>query len=515
MRRRAWLVLLSLCAGLLCGPGARGADWHYTVRPGDELWTVAARYCGSASFAPRIAAENGLADAAVIQPGTRLRIPVQWLVRQPATAELTAVRGEAFLLVPDRRPAETGATIEMGQRLRTDAGAAVVTFADGSTLQVSEDSEVLFNVLTAYGDTGMVDTNLRFYQGRSTSRIHPGNGASRFRISTPSGTAAVRGTEFRLGVEPERTLTETLEGEVGFTQDQEIRLPAGYGVVAGPGSTQRESLLPAPVWSSAPGTHPVGAALRWQGPAGAERYRVSAYAAANPLNPVLEQIVDEPRFELDGLDPGAHRLAVRGISPNALEGYDAALQIQVMAPAPEPMAVADMERGAARLAWQATRPPYRVQITDGPDFDSARELPATAAELLLRDLPAGRYHWRVRDTASVFSAPQTVTVRPPPVSGVQASAAGLAGRVRWAPVTDADAYEVTLLARDGNAAPLSAQTVSRPSAELTLPRYGNYRIEVRAIQNAVAGAPGQAALTAERKVPWWTGPALVLVLFAI
>lgn len=511
MRRCVRLTLLAL----LLAPGAHAADWFYTVRPGDELWNVAARYCGSASYAPRIAAENGLADAASIQPGARLRIPVEWLVRQPATAEVTAVRGDAFLLVPTERPAEAGAAVEMGQRLRTDEGAAVVTFADGSTLQISEHSDVLFNVLTAYGDTGMVDTNLRFYRGRSTSRIEPGNGGSRFRISTPSGTAAVRGTEFRLGVESERTLTETVEGEVGFRQDQEIVLPAGFGVVAGPGTAERESLLPAPTWISAAGTHTPGAELRWQALAGAERYRVSAYGAANPLNPVLERLVDEPRFVIDDLDTGLHRITVRGVSPRDLEGFDAELQVQIMAAAPQLAADDDMVRGAARLSWQATRPPYQVQLADDASFASAEEHTTATAQLALPDLPGGQYYWRVRDEASVFSAAQSLTVRPPPVTGVQAGADKLQGTVRWTPVADAEHYEVTLLGPDPDAAALQVQSVTTPTAALSLPRYGPYRIEVRAIQNEIAGAPGVTDLEPERKMPWWTAPLLVLALFAI
>ncbi len=499
---------------LLLAPCAHAADWYYTVRPGDELWNVAARYCGSAAFAQRIAEENGLADAASIQPGSRLRIPVDWLVRQPATARLTAVRGAALLMVPSPHPAEVGASIEMGQRLRTEQGAAVVTFADGSTLQVSEQTDVLFNVLTAYGDTGMVDTNLRFYRGRSTSRIRPGNGASRFRISTPSGTAAVRGTEFRLGVESDRTLTETVEGEVGFRQDQEVLLPAGFGVVAGPGSVERESLLEAPVWLSAPGTHALGAELNWQPVSGAERYRVSAFAAANPLNPLLEQIVDEPRFRLDGLTSGPHRFTVRAISPRGLEGFDADLEIAVMGAAPRPEATGDMERGATRLVWQDTLPPYRVQIAEDADFAAPHTYTADAAHLNLPDLAAGQYYWRVRDDGSVFSEARTLTVRPPPVTRVQAAAYYRRGTVRWASVPDADGYQVRLLAGASDAEPLQVHTVSTPTTELSLPRYGTYRIEVRAIQNEVAGDPGQTTLEARRRMPWWTAPAMILALFA-
>lgn len=511
MRRRVLLFLIGLA---WCGT-ASTAEWTYTVRPGDELWNVAARYCGSASFAARIARENGLANDALIRPGMRLSIPVAWLVRQPATAEVTAVNGEVFLLEPTRRQATVGMVIDMGQRLLTGAGAAIVTFADDSTLQVSADSEVLFNVLTAYGDTGMVDTNLRFSRGRSTARIHRAVQGSSFRISTPSGTAAVRGTEFRVGVGADKTLTETLEGEVAFRQGQEIALPAGYGVVAGAAGLSREPLLEAPVWISTGGEFALGAELDWQPVPGAQAYRLLAFAASGPRNPRLESVVDMPRLRLMGLPPGPHVLSVRAISASGLEGFDASLAVQVRNPAPRPVVADEHLHGATRLAWVSTAAPYRVQVSATGSFDDAAEFSTDTPTLALPELSVGRHLWRVRDGSSVFSEPETITVRPAAVTGLRAVTDALVAEVRWSPVASADVYRVTLLGRGGDPTPLQSELVSGTDLTLHLPGYRAFRLEVVAVGNGVEGKVRSVELVPQPRVPWWSVPLAMLMLLVL
>ncbi len=519
----AWLALAAL--------PAVAENWIYTVRPGDDLWTLAARYCGSASFAPRIAAANGLADQSLIRPGMRLQLPVEWLVRQPVTAGLVAVRGEVSLLVPAPRQARVGEAIGMGQVLRTGDGAAVVEFADGSTLQVSDDSEVLFNVLTAFGDTGMVDTHLRFLRGRSTSRVQRRHQGSRFRISTPSGTAAVRGTEFRVGIDAETMLTESLEGEVGFRQDQEISLPAGTGLAASPGQLTREPLLEAPRWVVPTGPVALGEELRWQPVAGARRYRVSAFAAADPRTPLLERLVDGDQLVLQGLGLGDHELAVRGVSASGLEGFDARLAIEVRSPAPELVATVQTVRGATRLSWQPTRPPYTVQVAGmvagrvagmvasqdaGEDpFVGARTMAVDAPVLALPDLAAGRYRWRVRDASSVYAAPDEFTVLPPPVTGLRGRTERLAATLSWAPVANADGYRLTLREAGDPAAVLRTLELTEASAEVDLPGYRRFEASVVSVENGLASEPAALELRPQPRAPWWLLAGLFLGLLAL
>ena len=139
----------------------------------------------------------------------------------------------------------------MGDSVITAEGAVLVQFADTSELAIQPNSEVLFNKLTAFGPAGMVDTHLRFAYGRGNARVQPQNRGDRFRIQTPQGIAAVRGTEFRVGHRSEENASnsETLEGLVAFLRpDQNTDLPAGFGVAASARGVVKETLLDAPQW---------------------------------------------------------------------------------------------------------------------------------------------------------------------------------------------------------------------------------------------------------------------------
>ena len=58
-------------------------DWFYTLRPGDDLWQIALRYCGSGNQATAIAAHNGLQNPTQLRAGQRIAIPVAWLAFAP------------------------------------------------------------------------------------------------------------------------------------------------------------------------------------------------------------------------------------------------------------------------------------------------------------------------------------------------------------------------------------------------------------------------------------------------
>lgn len=120
-------------------PTCWGEDWLYTVRPGDELWNVAAKYCGSANFATRLAAHNKLDDPKLVRPGTRIKIPIEWLVRQPADATVVSALGTAYLYAPQREPVEVGQKVSMGHSIETADGSVAVQFADESLLMIAPE----------------------------------------------------------------------------------------------------------------------------------------------------------------------------------------------------------------------------------------------------------------------------------------------------------------------------------------------------------------------------------------
>lgn len=406
-----------------------GPDWRYTVRPGDELWGIAARFCGSSSYAQRLAAHNALTRPEALRAGTALRIPVAWLVRQPAAVLVRAVSGTAQ--DGAGQPLAIGDRIAMGARIRTGDGFAVVAFADGSTLEIGPRSDVLFNILTAFGDTGMVDTHLRFYRGRGAARVVKRATGSRFRIWTPSGIAAVRGTDFRVGTLAQPSVgsrVETLTGAVEFsTANATVPLPAGFGVLASPEGVTRESLLPAPTFvTAAQAVLGPTDVVQWQSVSDAARYSITLYAQGTTQDvPVAAAETIDPQYGLSALPVGVYGVTVRAVSANGLEGYGTTQAVQRVA-APPPVAdlgatvgLFDRGRGDASVTLEWTPGPVEptLELVPLDSVTAAQPLsvPAGASTLSLR-APPGRYRVKAEHrVAGVTSSAATVEfeVQPP------------------------------------------------------------------------------------------------------
>ena len=198
-------LLLLVIAGSLClmTTRAQAEDWIYTTRPGDTLWDISQKYLKSVNYWSRLQQLNNVDVAKQLAPGTKLRMPLSWLKSFAAPANLVSYSGEVQLRTAgtDSALAVSGKQkINIGDTLITsNNGSALIQFADGSTLLLQKNSEVKFNTLSSFGDTGMVDTQLRLQQGRIETRVKPlRNPDSRFEITTPAAVAAVRGTEFRV-----------------------------------------------------------------------------------------------------------------------------------------------------------------------------------------------------------------------------------------------------------------------------------------------------------------------------
>ncbi len=542
MRRsaRAAVGLLLLCGVVV---QALAADWTYSVRPGDDLWRLAAKYCGSTAYAGRLAQHNGLARPQDLQAGARLRIPVDWLVRQPAEVEVIAVTGTVTdgtgqaLAVGDR--------LVMGKQLVTADGFAVVAFADGSTLQVGENSEVLFNILTAFGDTGMVDTHLRFYRGRGTARVIKQEANSKFRIWTPSGIAAVRGTDFRVGAESaaedsagESTRLETVTGAVDFVDGTKtVDVPAGFGVVASAAGVAKEALLTAPVLlGTAKSLWRPDESIRWQADPAAKEYRVVLYQPdGQRQRPIRSRSVSDTEFRLDDLQPGSYTFVVRAVAASGLEGFDSQRQFAVGAPAPVAASVVELLPSDS-FTWQSAQDVdaqgYELQIASDTSFKTAATYSSALPSLPVANTVAadpGRYYWRVKRSDSAYSEPQEIAVHPLPVTKLRAEllprqkqGSGNQGLVvSWASQAAATyALNVTRISRAG--AGSGATSVYRVDdlqgerhevPELTP---GAYRVELTAVAGGLVSEVRTTEISVTKPTPWWLAALFAVpLLFAL
>lgn len=408
-RWRQWALYVALLA--LCAP-VSAQEWAYRIRPGDTLWDLAGDYLKPDIGWRRLQEHNRIADPYRLPPGSVVQIPLAWLDRQPAKAQVVAVRGDATVAFGKAATSKVvaGMRLGAGARLSTPANASLcLQFADGSRLILQGGSELRLDRLSRYGNSGMVDTRLRLQRGRITNEVKPVAGpAAGFIVETPSASSAVRGTQFRVEAEEARTWTEVLDGRVAVSSQRHSSLIGrGYGSVveAGQqGAVKAVPLLPAPDLSALPPAHRQAQAdISWPAIDGAARYRVQASDRRDFNTLLIDLEVDAPQIRLPVLAGGDYFLRVRGIDAQGLEGRDAtaAFHIENLPPPYAIAPAADSVLRDSRIVLSWTQAPgadaYRYQVADNASFDSPlidAGVAATRAELP-KALAPGTYFWRV------------------------------------------------------------------------------------------------------------------------
>ncbi|MFO1424956.1 MAG: FecR domain-containing protein [Candidatus Competibacteraceae bacterium] len=334
---------------LLAATAAHSEEWLYTVRPGDTLLGVSADYLIHADYWPRLQTLNGIADPTRLPPGMKLRIPIPWLKRLPAKARIVSAQGQVNAVIAatgQTVPVHSGLSLQTGDTLLTGPdGAASLEFRDGSRVLLQADSELRMDTLSAYGPTRFADTRIRLQQGRAESQVTSRTGAGpRYEISTPAAASAVRGTRYRIGMDPAAATarTEVLEGTVAFEGRRTTRtVEQGFGTLAETGQAPLPPLplLPPPKLGERP---PV--VTRWPVQLsffplkGAVAYRAQIVPAdpfkallLDTLLPALKsddgEAADPLTLMLKPVGPdlpdGDYIARIRGIDDKGLEGRDA------------------------------------------------------------------------------------------------------------------------------------------------------------------------------------------------
>jgi hypothetical protein len=510
------------------------ADWLYTVRPGDNLWTLADRYLSSPARWPGLARYNGLDEPDRLIPGSLLRIPVAWLRIRPVAAELVAARGQVELLRPDGAsgPAGAGARLGGGEILITGAeAAATVRLAGGTVVEIGPESRVAFDALSAYGKTGMIASRLGLATGRVRATVPRGTGG--LSIQTPAATAAVRGTAFRLASDLSGTRAEGLEGVIGIESAGIVRrLVAGTGTLARPGAppARVRPLLPPPRVAGPIEAESVPQRVVLEPIAGAVAYRLELLGGPSGEELLHSRRAEQPELRFD-LPNGGYRIRARGIDADGVEGRDLEGEIRVHArpepPVPLRPRPGGIEReGRPRFAWAAPEGAegYRFELRrEGEPAPLLTLELAEAGTTLPIELPVGTYSWRVATRAMGEIGPLGPSwrfERRPPSPTPEATAAfAEAGMVlRWPELAAAQRREVQLAREAGFAEVRFARSLDGPELTLPWPEPGRWYLRTRILE--ADGEAGPWSVPQAIDVPWrsfWplAAPVLLAILAAL
>lgn len=491
-------------APALSQPSETAPEWVYTLSNNDSLASLSSSLLQNAADGHRLLAHNGLPSNATLKAGDTLRIPVAWLKRQPEPAKVSTVSGNVQHISGSngRKTALTEQSlVRVGDELLSGAGSATLTLADGSEIRVSPNTRLMFNRLTQYGKTGMVDTRLRLQKGEVHSRVKPlqGNG-SRFEISTPSAVAAVRGTTFSMQSGVDGSSIQVKTGAVDFGRPGKAqRIPAGYGAsvtTTGAGRLNIRQLPPAPSLNYfEPVVSQLPTELSWQ-PNAAQAHRIDIFETTSG-GWVQSRNVTGSQFPINQLDNGKYEVHVAALDQRGIAGLPAVIPIEIELLAQTPVLIAP-EQGSSvdddmpEFRWQlnGTNELARVEIARDESFKDLISTSEWAPEnraLPSRALSPGTYFWRVTTEAggTSFAASEarelTVNGTLPPVRIININYLDSQVRVFWERAGTAKNYRLQLSEEPSFQNIIKEADVPDTTASLRLIPGRRYFVRVKAL----------------------------------
>jgi hypothetical protein len=254
---------------------------------------------------------------------------------------------------------------------------------------------IVFDLLQAYGDTGMVDSRLRLLSGKMESSVRKSIGpGSRFEIGTQSVIAAVRGTRFRQKFDKVTRISniEVLQGEILARQElarqaktlkektgQEntgVSITKGFGIQASPDQplTAPVALLAAPVWLTPPAAElQPGKTLQWQPVSDAVSYIINLFDTET--GGLIREISSATtKLNVPDLPTGGYRLTVSAVDKNQLQG-DVLVTEFNLSPRPVifiPLINTEWAEEGVKVSWK-TDPDhelYEIQFSEDASFSN-------------------------------------------------------------------------------------------------------------------------------------------------
>ncbi|MDN6320573.1 MAG: FecR domain-containing protein [Marinobacter sp.] len=488
--------------------GSAVPEWIYTLKPGENFTEVASDLLVASHSSGRLLQYNNIDNSATLGEGDRIRIPLSWLKRQPNPARVTSVSGNVQLISGidgRKKPLVEEALVRVGDEVLSGAGAATITLADGSEVRLSPDSRLIFNRLTQYGKSGMVDTRLRLNRGEIHTRVKPViEGGARFEIETPSAVAAVRGTTFSLNAGSQGTHLQVTEGIVDFgVPNQTHRVPAGYSATVASSNGNRNKLNirkmpPAPQINPLPKVlTQLPTEMTWkQGPA--TNYRLDIFETQSGRW-VESRDINGNRFDISRLDNGRYEIHLAVLGPHGMAGMPGIVPIEVDLQArtanlvkPESGSSVNDDMPEFRWTLNGKNEVARVEIAEDKAFRNlvatSEWAPGTSA-LPSRPLSPGQYYWRVVTEAGGNSVATTeprkliVNGTLPPVRIISINYVDSQVRVFWEKVDTAANYRMQLAEEPSFDNIIKEATLPDTTAALRLIPGRRYFVRLKALSD--------------------------------
>lgn len=135
-----------------------------------------------------------------------------------ACGEVLAMSGSAVIETGgQQRPAAVGAAVQPGDTITVPQNAKVrLHMNDGSIVTVAASSQMTIQKYDVDGTGARQDAELSMSSGLMRATVSAGGGTPNFEVKTATGVAAVRGTEWYVDVQGDRTQVYVVTGNVSL-----------------------------------------------------------------------------------------------------------------------------------------------------------------------------------------------------------------------------------------------------------------------------------------------------------
>lgn len=504
---RAELSIISGSATMAAQAQApESSDWVYTLSKGETLESVAEDLLIRSVSSGQLRQYNQLDKQAEPGDGDSIRIPMAWMQKQPDPARITSITGNVQLIPAAgsrSQPARPHALVRVGDAIKTGSGTATIELANGTLIRLLPDSHMVFNCLTQFGKSGMVDTRLRLDQGQVNIRVVPLSGnRSRFEVETPSAVAAVRGTAFTLQTSGSGTRLAVTQGAVDFgLPGKTRRIPAGYSAsVSDTPNTELaiRQLPPAPELNPLPPRlTTLPAEISWK-LAGTGQYQLDILDSSSGAW-VDSRIIHGDHTSINTLDNGTYNIQLSAINALGLSSIPASATIEVDLQAKAATLVAPQDSATGedilpefRWTLNGNSEQARVEIARDSGFSSlvtTSEWTSQTSAQPEEPLEPGTYFWRVVTRAGGDSISTSesrkleINGSLPPVNIISVNYVDHQVRVFWEKVSGAKGYLLQLSEEPEFNNIIKEATLADTTAALRLIPGRRYFVRLKAISD--------------------------------
>jgi hypothetical protein len=386
-------------------------DMTYYALQGDTLTGIAKRFTNKSQNWEVLSKRNHIADDRAIPIGTAILIPADLLPEEASEARVVALAGNPTFKTVDgiETALSIGTVVKEGTSITTGKnGFLTLAFPDESRVSIPSNSQVSLSKLRKTKYVASPRTEISLSEGKVESRVTSlSSNKGRFEVRSPLAVAGVRGTHFRVGINPDGTANEVLEGGVavgtGNKKSNELILPAGKGNIVGAnGVGKAVDLLPPPVLEAgyAIQTRPTVQFIA-QKSAVTAAYRVQIARDAQALDVLAENRFKENRFKFDGLEDGQYFVRLTAIDALGLEGLPLTTAFTLKARPEPPFSIQPKNKVRAAsvdFTWTeaAHAYAYHLQVAKDAEFKNIILDQADIKDVQFSStLPQGEYFWRI------------------------------------------------------------------------------------------------------------------------